>query len=320
MKGEKYMKKLILVLCAFLLAQAHPAIAQNILIDGLKAARSCAGDIRKHCSGIEPGDGRIRACIKEKFAELSPDCKDALGELIAVRIELPNDSEKVELKHFENLRAVQYAEIFLIAGNPVSGDLRANVYNTIGLNGYNETNKDSSPNAVVAKVNPETLKKQYEVLGVHVNGPKLWMLDWIDVPVGTERDFNGLMARWVGLLDLKGIDLKDPSAGGYRTTSIERKTKFGYLKGRPAFLIDDAEGNTWIMKGMNLGLNPTQSYETAKDLGSRLKKLPPGWKFRVAVLPEDLVLIPTTGIAEIMPDELFNVYDKTGPGYSNYKP
>ncbi|MGO9572208.1 MAG: hypothetical protein ACLP5H_32220 [Desulfomonilaceae bacterium] len=52
------------------------------------------------------------------------------------------------------------------------------------------------------QVNPEALKKQYEILGVHVNGPKLWMLDWIDVPVGTERDFNGLRARWVSLLDL----------------------------------------------------------------------------------------------------------------------
>jgi hypothetical protein len=31
-------------------------------------------------------------------------------------------------------------------------------------------------------------------------------------------------------------------------------------------------------------------------------------------------MIPETGIATIMPDEFFNVYDKTGPGYSNYKP
>jgi hypothetical protein len=35
---------------------------------------------------------------------------------------------------------------------------------------------------------------------------------------------------------------------------------------------------------------------------------------------QDLILEPKTGIATIMPDEFFNVYDKTGPGYSNYKP
>ena len=27
-----------------------------------------------------------------------------------------------------------------------------------------------------------------------------------------------------------------------------------------------------------------------------------------------------SGVAAIIPDEFFNVYDKTGPGYSNYKP
>jgi hypothetical protein len=31
------------------------------------------------------------------------------------------------------MRAVQYTEFFLIGGNPITGDLRANVYNTIGL-------------------------------------------------------------------------------------------------------------------------------------------------------------------------------------------
>jgi hypothetical protein len=221
--------------------------------------------------------------------------------------------------HFDDLRATQYTEIFLIGGNPITGVLHASVYNTLGLNGYTKTNKNSSPTPLVAAIDTDAVKK-FDVVGVHINGPKLWMLDWIDVPVGKDRQFGSLHARWVADVNLKGIDLKDPSAGGYRITTVERKTKFGYLKGRPGFFIDDAEGNTWIMKGMNLGLNPTQSYETAKDLGSRLKKLPPGWKFRVAVLPEDLVLIPATGTAQIMPDELFNVYDRTGPGYSNYKP
>lgn len=30
--------------------------------------------------------------------------------------------------------------------------------------------------------------------------------------------------------------------------------------------------------------------------------------------------VPETGIATMIPDEFFNVYDKTGPGHSNYKP
>jgi hypothetical protein len=33
-----------------------------------------------------------------------------------------------------------------------------------------------------------------------------------------------------------------------------------------------------------------------------------------------LTLVPATGIATLMPYEFLNVYDKTGPGYLDYKP
>ena len=37
-------------------------------------------------------------------------------------------------------------------------------------------------------------------------------------------------------------------------------------------------------------------------------------------LEKDLIENPEGGVATIMPDEFFNVYDKAGPGMSNYKP
>jgi hypothetical protein len=33
-----------------------------------------------------------------------------------------------------------------------------------------------------------------------------------------------------------------------------------------------------------------------------------------------LIEVPESGVATIMADEFFNVYDKTGPGMSNYRP
>jgi hypothetical protein len=50
------------------------------------------------------------------------------------------------------------------------------------------------------------------------------------------------------------------------------------------------------------------------------QKLPEGWKVRVKTLEEDLIEKPEGGVATIMKDEFFNVYDKTGPGMSNYTP
>ena len=86
-------------------------------------------------------------------------------------------------------------------------------------------------------------------------------------------------------------------------------------------LLDDPEGNTWILKGFQLGLNPKQTYDEFVAAGqSNYKNLPPGWKVRVITLEKDVIEIPETGVATIMTDELFNVWDKTGPGMTNYKP
>jgi len=75
------------------------------------------------------------------------------------------------------------------------------------------------------------------------------------------------------------------------------------------------------MKGFELGLKPRWIYdEFAADPASHFKQVPAGWTYRTRVLDEDLLLVPATGIATIMPDEFFDVYDKTGPGYSNYRP
>ena len=36
----------------------------------------CAGDIKKLCAGIQPGEGRIKACVKSHLTNLSQTCED----------------------------------------------------------------------------------------------------------------------------------------------------------------------------------------------------------------------------------------------------
>ena len=40
------------------------------------AGKACAGDIKTLCAGIQPGEGRIKACIKSHLTDLSPTCED----------------------------------------------------------------------------------------------------------------------------------------------------------------------------------------------------------------------------------------------------
>jgi len=220
------------------------------------------------------------------------------------------------------LNRVRYIEIFVIGGDPLKGQLRGNVYNTTAIPGWDlKTNKDTAPDAYVQGINKEAIKKEYDAYAVAINGPKLWMLDDVDIPLGTNREFNGKEIPWCAELHLNPEALLTMGKEGYKPTTIERKSKFEYRKGTQVFLIDDADGTTWIMKGMQLGIPAQYTYEQyVANQATMYKKLPAGWKVRTKVLDQDLILIPATGVATIMPDEFFNVYDKTGPGYSSYKP
>ena len=58
-------------------------------------------------------------------------------------------------------------------------------------------------------------------------------------------------------------------------------------------------------------VDPNQTYDSLKDLGSRLTP-EEGWTFRTVVLERDLVLTPDDGHARITQDELGNTYDRVG--------
>lgn len=59
-----------------------PACRQD-LDQAAKRAREihqrCQGDVWQFCQGIQPGQGRILACLKSHEAELSPPCADEFG-------------------------------------------------------------------------------------------------------------------------------------------------------------------------------------------------------------------------------------------------
>ncbi len=77
-------------------------------------------------------------------------------------------------------------------------------------------------------------------------------------------------------------------------------------QGPDGHVLDAPDGNVWIMKGFQLGLDPKTSYEEFMAKGpANFKKLPPGWKARVVTLAQDNLEVPENGIAHIMSDEFF---------------
>lgn len=238
-----------------------------------------------------------------------------------VALTVLNDGVNAKSVRVENMHLTRFIEIFLATPDPKTGKLVAPCYNTMFTPDGIPASKNTAPQELVEGLDFAKMKQEYGLKGASLNGPKLWTPDYTDIEMGAVRDFNGIKAAWVAQLNMGdnagGVEETTP----YTTVTIDRKSELGWRKGTTVVLLDDAEGNTYILKGFQLGLEPQFTYEQFVAAGqSNFKKLPAGWKFRVKTLEKDLIETPENGIATIMADEFFNVYDKTGPGMSNYKP
>lgn len=71
-------------LLSFLFSVSVPALAQGLLGDPeeMKALRTyCMADVKRLCPNVEPGDGRIKACLMANKEQMSVGCAQALQKL-----------------------------------------------------------------------------------------------------------------------------------------------------------------------------------------------------------------------------------------------
>jgi hypothetical protein len=47
-----------------------------------EARAACAVDLQRLCAGVQPGGGRILACLKQHQNQVSPGCKQAVMKLL----------------------------------------------------------------------------------------------------------------------------------------------------------------------------------------------------------------------------------------------
>ena len=228
----------------------------------------------------------------------------------------PQDDANAKFINFENLMGTQYTEILPVWGNAITKNLIAGVYNTAGLNNPDSTG-NTSTDEMVTKMDVEKVQNDFNALKIMLNGPRLWTIDWVEVNTGAIRDFDGLKARWVMWFPVP----KDFKQGqfAYQPMEVLRDTRMHIKAGSPAFILDDPEGNTHVMKSADRIYHPEQKFSDLKDLGSKLK-LPAGWKFRYVILDRDFSFYPENGKGWIVQDDMNNTYDRVGGAYSNYKP
>ena len=229
-----------------------------------------------------------------------------------------DDAQLTEMK-FDNLMGTRYTEVLLVFGNAVTKSFTAGVYNTTGLNGANPAGGgDSSPAAILDKIDMKKVKEDNGALSTVKNGPRLWTIDYLGAKFGTERDFQSLKARWVMWFPIPAA-LREGKDLSYAIMEAHRNTSMGIRKGSRVYILDTPDGTSFVMKSASLIKDPNQKFEDLQNLGSRLK-LAPGWKFRTLILEQDLVFMTDNGATNITQDEIGNTYDRVGGPYSNFKP
>lgn len=211
----------------------------------------------------------------------------------------------------------RYTEVLLAFGNAIKGDFMAGVYNIVGLNDPNDIG-DTSPRAILGKIDFEQVKKNHDALSTVKNGPRIWTIDHLGVSVGKERDFQGLKARWVMWFPIPD-EIREGKDLSCAVMPALRDTDMTIWKGFRVYILDDPEGNSFVMKSASLIKDPNQKFDDLKNLGTRLE-LPEGWKFRSKILDQELVFKTKDGKSFITQDYIGNTYDRLGGPYSNYKP
>jgi hypothetical protein len=71
------LRKIVLFIAAIFLLTTSGAMAQ-MRPEARAVLQACKPDIARFCGQVPPGQGRIKACMKEHLPELSEPCKEGL--------------------------------------------------------------------------------------------------------------------------------------------------------------------------------------------------------------------------------------------------
>jgi hypothetical protein len=93
------MMKSIMIIVAVMLLSAPVAMAQE------RSLGVCLADIKAKCPGVQPGEGRIKDCVKAHAPEFSDACKARLAKVVELAKVCAGDIKEICAGKGRNVRA-----------------------------------------------------------------------------------------------------------------------------------------------------------------------------------------------------------------------
>lgn len=214
-----------------------------------------AGDSPVWPTSLETPDKN--PCVECKCPEIMDDGKYAVEQILSPT------------------RGYHYSELFL----KCPGSDTAGIWNTTLYNHQAANSRDSIPKALFQNYSDEQAAKEYGAVKVWMEPTRVWTHDRFRVYRGTTvRNFAGLDTAWGAYLPASILTKEVPT---YKPTAVIRNSTFWYDAGKPIWVLDGTDGNTYINQSVT---DVSGGYEGLDTLGERLAKLPKGWKFRKVIL------------------------------------
>jgi hypothetical protein len=79
----------------FAIGTAMILLGSSSLGQEAATAKACAGDIKTLCADVQPGEGRVKACVKSHFKELSETCQAEVLKAAAIDKACADDVKKM---------------------------------------------------------------------------------------------------------------------------------------------------------------------------------------------------------------------------------
>ncbi len=217
----------------------------------------------------------------------------------------------METIRVEGLHGYPQGEIFLLTKH--DGGYEALVYNTTG--------RGPCPDEAFAAIDVDKLRAEHGCDLVWKNPRRFWVMDALTINiVGEPATFGGVDFNLVARMRMPAAfdPSRDQSALAYQPTQIHRTNVYEFNAGRQVHLLRSPDDITWVMQTYTNAKAHDLTEDGLAALGERLA-LPDGWRYRTVTLDRDFTLT-TRGVADIVPDELANMYQGVTNGAGSYDP
>jgi len=220
---------------------------------------------------------------------------------------------KGETISFTKARNYAFCEVYVGFGK-VEASTQLECYNTTGTTGADS----GCPAETWTSLTPKKVADSLGASIIVLNPPKptarkWWVVDELYLyQAGETFNFSGVKATWVAKMSVGDLEAATKAMVPYQALTNTQFSKWVFKKGNQVYLLRAPEGKVYVMQAYTTVEDPTLAYDQLPQLGSRLKKLPAGWKYEVKTLDKDLAFdvrkATPSGLKHLTLDEFGNVY------------